>query len=272
MVIQYLDGLSTGRHHRELHGAHPDARKAIVTHTTRSWLDAIDLDCTALWRWIGALLLVLASLSISDRADALPQNFRNVDIFYVGAMPDRSDIDELADLGIHHIVSLHRMPPKVIAHAKRLGLEVHDYPWRTRLERVEEIMTILEQATPNTVFIHCMHGADRTGAVTAYWLHTRRDYDPFLALATVISPRSYHLRGLEMLAYEYDYDFRVIDKQMFGRFSGARNGGLEGLKLRGGRWYTRLARNYLELTIGPPLRKPIYRFWNRTRKRSKTAK
>jgi hypothetical protein len=215
-----------------------------------------------------ALLLAAATLTATlmaavapATAHALPKNFRNVDVFYVGAMPADEDIAEMAALGIQHIISLHRMSASTLSRAKRAGIEVHNYPWRTRLEHVEEVMGIIEMAPPNSVFIHCMHGADRTGAATAYWLHTRLGYDPFIALAAVVSPRLPHLKGLEMLATEYNYEFVVADEVMLGRFSGARNGGLEGLKLRGGRWYAKLARNYLELTVGPPLRRPSKEFW-----------
>lgn len=208
-----------------------------------------------------ALLLALFIALAPETAQALPKNFRNVDIFFVGAMPTDEDIDEMAALGIRHIISLHRMSASTLTRATRAGIQVHNYPWRTQLEHVEEVMEIIEQASPNTVFLHCMHGADRTGAATAYWLHTRRGYDPFIALATVVSPRDAHLKGLEMLATEYNYEFSVADEVVLGRFSGARNGGLEGLKLRGGRWYAKLARNYLELTIGPPLRRPSKEFW-----------
>ena len=215
-----------------------------------------------MWRRLFcAFALSFCLLSVANTAEALPDNFRNVDIFYVGAMPSNHDIDDLSALGIQHIISLHKMPSDVSRRARKKGIEVHEYPWHAELDKVEQIMTILEQAPPNTVFLHCMHGADRTGAATAYWLHTRRGYDPFLALAAVISPRSFHLKGLEQLAHEYSYNLAEVDKLMFGRFSGARNGGLEGLKLRSGRWYTALARNYLERTIGPPLHEPSKRFW-----------
>jgi hypothetical protein len=210
---------------------------------------------------LALVLLLVAAAAAPAAAHALPKNFRNVDIFYVGAMPTDDDIHEMAALGIQHIISLHRMPASTLKAAKRAGIQVHDYPWRTRLEHVEEVMGIIEMAPPNSVFVHCMHGADRTGAATAYWLHTRLNYDPFIALAAVVSPRHNHIKGLEMLATEYNYEFAVADDITLGRFSGARNGGLEGLKLRGGRWYAKLARNYLELTVGPPLRRPSKEFW-----------
>ncbi len=209
--------------------------------------------------WIGVLFAAL--VAFTSTASALPKNFRNVDIFYVGGMPSAEDMDELHDLGIEQIISLHRLPKDVSSRARKLGLETHSFPWRTRLVRVDEIMGVLEGAPSGTVFVHCQHGADRAGAVAAYWLYSHRNYEPFAALAAVISPSAYHIKGLKMLAREYSLNFSPVDHDLIGRFSGARNGGLEGLKIRGGEWYTRLARNYLEMTMGPPLRKPHKKFW-----------
>lgn len=205
----------------------------------------------------GCLLVLLGSAA---SAHALPKNFRNVDIFYVGGMPDEEDIEELSMLGIEHIVSLHRMPKKVRQRAVELGLVVHNYPLRTTLKHTEEITRLLDENPPSTVFIHCQHGADRTGAVTAYWLYIRRGYDPIGALASVVSPKKYHIKGVRSLAQEYAFSLD-LEYPVLGRFSGAHNGGLEGLKVRGRRWYTRLARSYLMNTLGDPLNEPSTSFW-----------
>ena len=65
-----------------------------------------------------ALGVIVVGLISPQVAEALPDNFRNVDIFYVGAMPDRGDIEELRSLGIRHVVSLHRMPKRVARRAR----------------------------------------------------------------------------------------------------------------------------------------------------------
>ncbi|MDX9724237.1 MAG: hypothetical protein RBU37_26045 [Myxococcota bacterium] len=194
---------------------------------------------------------------------ALPRNFRNVDTFSVGAMPTGEDIDELATLGIRTIVSLHRPHRGTQQRIDALALQHHVFPIRTRLQYAEEVMRIIEREPPGTVFVHCLHGADRAGAMAAYWLSSRRGLDPFVALAQVMSPSDYHLSGLKMLAREYGMSMAPIPDEVLGRYSGARNGGLEGLKIRGGEWYTRLARNYLQVTLGEPLAEPSLRFWSR---------
>ena len=92
-------------------------------------------------RWITKSMLVLTLLfSGAPVAEALPRNFRNVDTFFVGAMPDVDDLDEFKTLGISTIVSLHRLPPEVQKRAKKLGIKLYSFPLRTRLLRIDEII------------------------------------------------------------------------------------------------------------------------------------
>ena len=196
-------------------------------------------------------------------AQALPKNFRNVDTFYVGGMPDQDDIPEFESLGIQTIISLHELPPEVKKEATKHGLKLYSFPLRTRLRHIDEIMAVMREAPANTVYLHCLHGADRTGAVTAYWLTAERNYNPFSALASVVSPSEYHVRGLIKLGEEYGFCLDRAQAKQFGRYSGARNGGLEGLKICGNEWYTRLARNFLAMTMGDPVNQQNEKFWQK---------
>lgn len=198
-------------------------------------------------------------------AEALPRNFRNVDTFFIGAMPDEEDVEEMYVLGITTFVSLHKVPPEVAKRIKKLGMKIHSFPLRTRLLRIEEIMDVIRNSPRNSVYVHCLHGADRAGAVTAYWLSSERQIAPFHALASVISPKEFHIKGLRQLAREYGICL-YEPRDWLGKYSGAKNGGLEGLKICGGEWYTRLARNYLMMTLGDPLT-TNERFWDKYNKR-----
>ena len=217
-------------------------------------------------RWITKSMLVLTLLfSGAPVAEALPRNFRNVDTFFVGAMPDVDDLDEFKTLGISTIVSLHRLPPEVQKRAKKLGIKLYSFPLRTRLLRIDDFIVVMRTAPEHSVYLHCLHGADRTGAVTAYWLSTQRHINPFKALASVISPSDFHIQGYIQLGREYGVCLD-IRPQWVGVYSGAKNGGLEGLKICGGEWYTRLARNFLTMTLGEPSGQRNEKFWNKYNK------
>lgn len=211
------------------------------------------------------LILSLFTLNIQD-AEALPRNFRNVDTFLVGGMPDVDDIPEFKELGITTIISLHKLPPEVQKKAKKAGIRVYSFPLRTRLLHIEEIMQIIRESPRNSVYLHCLHGSDRTGAVAAYWLTTERHLNPFTALASVISPQEFHLKGLKQLGNEYGICLYEIPKSWLGIYSGATNGGLEGLKICGDEWYTRLARNFLTMTLGAPINPQNDKFWKKYNK------
>ena len=214
--------------------------------------------------FVAVLLSIGMLLGCISSASALPRNFRNVDTFFVGALPSEDDIPEFKMLGIETIISLHRLPPEVQKKAERMGLKLYSFPLRTRLLHIEEIMEIMRDAPANTVYLHCLHGADRTGAVTAYWLLSERHYDPFSALISVLSPKPHHLKGLYQLGREYGICMKQLPLKDVGVYSGAHNGGLEGLKIYGGEWYTKLARNFLSMTMGEPLYPSNQKFWNKS--------
>lgn len=94
---------------------------------------------------------------------------------YRGAAPTAKGLEELKKLGVAHVIDL-RIERKgqddEAATAKRLGLQ------RTRIRmgreaptnaQVKEFMDIVRQAGAKPVFIHCQHGADRTGAMVGIY-------------------------------------------------------------------------------------------------------
>lgn len=187
-------------------------------------------------------------------------------------MPSKADLEEFRMLGITTIVSLHRLDPDVARTAKKLGFNLYSFPLRTRLVNADAIMDAMKSQPPHTVYLHCLHGADRTGAVTAYWLYTQRSLDPFKALSAVVSPSDFHIQGLRQLGREYGVCLYDLKTAWTGIYSGAKNGGLEGLKICGDEWYTRLARNFLAITIGNPVYKQNDKFWNRFNKKKPAGK
>lgn len=94
---------------------------------------------------------------------------------YRGAAPTAKGLEELKKLGVAHVIDL-RIERKgqddEAAAAKRLGLQ------RTRIRmgreaptiaQVKAFMDIIRQAKTKPVFIHCQHGADRTGAMVGIY-------------------------------------------------------------------------------------------------------
>ena len=90
---------------------------------------------------------------------------------YRGAAPTAKGLEELKKLGVVHVIDLrieNKGQDDEAAAAKRLGLQ------RTRIrmgreaptdKQVKDFMAIIRQAKTKPVFVHCQHGADRTGAM-----------------------------------------------------------------------------------------------------------
>jgi protein tyrosine/serine phosphatase len=90
---------------------------------------------------------------------------------YRGAAPTTKGLEELKKLGVVHVIDL-RIERKgqddEATTAKRLGFQ------RTRIrmgreapteKQVKTFIDIIRQARTKPVFVHCQHGADRTGAM-----------------------------------------------------------------------------------------------------------
>lgn len=195
------------------------------------------------------LLLTTTSLVLASPAQALPGNFRNVDRFTVGGMPSVEDIDALHMLGVDTLVGFHRVPRDVREHAESLGMTIHYFKIRPHMHLVEQAAQIIDEAPMGTVYVHCQHGADRTGLFVAYWLHTRLQYELFEALLTVVAPSAYQVEGLRRVASEYGITLTTDRDSIafLGQYSGAYLGHGGGLKVRG-EVYARGIRRLVDFT------------------------
>jgi protein tyrosine phosphatase (PTP) superfamily phosphohydrolase (DUF442 family) len=105
--------------------------------------------------------------------DGIPNFGRVHDTLYRGAQPDKHGIENLRRLGVATIINLRMaddVAPDEEATARRLGLGyIHvPLPGLSAPERaqVDRVLALIE-TSPKPVFVHCQHGADRTGTVIA---------------------------------------------------------------------------------------------------------
>ena len=108
-------------------------------------------------------------------------NFAPVDPgLYRGAAPTATGIGQLKSMGIHTIIDL-RISPKLVAaesaRVRSLGMNFVNIPLGAEPatpDQQRQFLTLIHQASPqNQVFVHCQHGADRTGEMIG--LHRRVD-------------------------------------------------------------------------------------------------
>lgn len=125
-----------------------------------------------------ALLLALAALSVGQEAQykELP-NFHQVNSnLYRGGQPRKDGLQQLKQLGIKTIINLRDNDARTRseeAEARALGLSYFNIPFdtfnRPSDKAVDDVLTLINTADNQPVFVHCNRGADRTGTIIAIY-------------------------------------------------------------------------------------------------------
>lgn len=159
----------------------------------------------------GAALLIL-SFGVSavsgchtiaaHRRDARPGNFGVVNAaLFRGAQPNGAELEVLRNLGVRTVVNLRTTPDTWTEEASRvraLGMNYVAVPMRGLVAptdaQVARVLELIETAKA-PVFLHCEHGADRTGTVVACYRMTSDGWPTGRAL---VEAESY---GLSMFQF-----------------------------------------------------------------------
>jgi protein tyrosine phosphatase (PTP) superfamily phosphohydrolase (DUF442 family) len=99
-------------------------------------------------------------------------NFHRVsDQLYRGAQPDRDGVLELRKLGIKTIVNLRLSSSdrKLVEGTGLVAVDIPAEPWDLEEADIVAFLRVVADPASAPVFVHCSHGADRTGAMTAIY-------------------------------------------------------------------------------------------------------
>ena len=167
---------------------------------------------------IFAALLYLLSLGVAWHAEArgLPAqegilNFGKVsEHLYRGAQPDAASIKNLKKLGVELIVNL-RMPGEAwteeAVEAQANGILYTNFPMsgaaRPKEEQVRQILALFDNFS-GPVFVHCLHGCDRTGTIVACY---RIQHDHWTTELAMREARKYGISRLEFLMKRFVFAF-----------------------------------------------------------------
>lgn len=101
----------------------------------------------------------------------LPNLYKVSDNLYRGAQPEKNGILELKKLGIKTIISL-RKSNDTAEFVKDSGITYYHIPVFTLFpskEKYKQFLKIVSNPSNWPVFVHCQHGADRTGSAVALY-------------------------------------------------------------------------------------------------------
>jgi tyrosine-protein phosphatase SIW14 len=101
---------------------------------------------------------------------------------YRGAAPTAAGLKKLKEMGVKTIIDLRiekKGQPEETSVAKQLGLNRIRIPMGSEAPTTKQVATFMqaiENAGNSPVFVHCQHGADRTGAMIGIYRVTKQSW------------------------------------------------------------------------------------------------
>lgn len=132
----------------------------------------------------------LATSAVKLKQHGLPNFGRVNERLYRGGQPEPEGLDALRTLGVEIVVNLNTSQEGIQqerAAVEARGMRYLSLPWSARSlpqrSQVEEFLRLLRAEPQTTVFVHCRHGADRTGVMVAAYRMAFQGWTPDQALA-----------------------------------------------------------------------------------------
>jgi protein tyrosine phosphatase (PTP) superfamily phosphohydrolase (DUF442 family) len=99
----------------------------------------------------------------------LPNLHKVSDQLYRGAQPTAEGVRELEKLGVKTIVCLRaeHSDQDILGDSKIVAIQIPMNAWDVNETRITEFLKIATDKNRQPVFVHCLHGSDRTGAMCA---------------------------------------------------------------------------------------------------------
>jgi tyrosine-protein phosphatase SIW14 len=158
-------------------------------------------------RWFGRVCVVPPLASLVSAQNPKLHFYRVDDNVYRGPQPHRSEMPDLAKIGIRTVLDLrptldHKRWERAAVEAAgmryiRIGLSPVFAP---SAKQMDKIMALLTDRTLGPVYVHCRRGADRTGVVVACYRITQYHWTNAQALQAA---RQDGLRPIEILFKRY---------------------------------------------------------------------
>jgi protein tyrosine/serine phosphatase len=107
--------------------------------------------------------------AIAVKRPGLPNFYQITDSLYRGAQPELEGMEELKELGIRSIVNLRssKGDEKLIVGYDFKYFHIPVNTFSPKIDQFKQFLSIVSNPDNCPLFVHCQHGADRTGAAVA---------------------------------------------------------------------------------------------------------
>jgi len=152
-----------------------------------------------------------------DDLAGLPNLHKVSDTLYRGAQPEAAGFGSLKELGIKTVVnlrSLHSDRSFCAKHGLRY-VKISAQAWEAEEEEVVDFLKTLADETGLPVFVHCQHGADRTGLMVAVYRIAVEGWSKEEAIAEMTEGGfGYHSIWQGLIEYIRDLDVDALMGQV----------------------------------------------------------
>ncbi len=157
-----------------------------------------------------------ASWAVRVDKPGLPNLHKLGDAYYRGAQPSAEGMAELQKLGVKTVVNLRAVNSDRDEIGKLpLGYEHISFKaWHAEDEDVVRFLKIVTDPAKQPVFVHCQHGADRTGTMTAIYRILVQGWTKQEAIAEMTQGNfGFHSIWKNLIEYVEKLDVEKIRKQ-----------------------------------------------------------
>ncbi len=145
----------------------------------------------------------------------MPNLHQVSDILYRGAQPDDEGFAELKKLGIKTVVNLRSLHSdrSECKEAELDYVKIACQAWEAEEEEVVDFLKVLADPERRPVFVHCQHGADRTGMMVAIYRILAQDWTKEDAIAEMTEGGfGYHSIWKELIEYIEELDVEKLQR------------------------------------------------------------